>query len=447
MRIVFKVVVVLCWCVLGQLHPVEAADKELLDILLTNGAITKEQYDHLIKKKTPLTKDDVVISLKKGLEIKTKDENFKAAIGGRLHAQAAFHGRDHVGGEEASDGLEIRRGRLYMRGVLYRDWKYKAELDFAGNGVEIKDFWLAYTGLGGLDYIGIGHQKQPYSLEVEMSTNDIPFIERALDYAFTQAVVDRALGLRLQTHGKYWFAAGGIYGQSIDSPETGDEGWGTAGRFIFSPLHDDRRVVHLGIRGAYRVPGDQDRTARFRFESTHQSNLYLVNTGKIRRVDNTVLAGAEAAFVYGPVSLEGEYTHAVVARKGGIGDLDFDGFHIQATWSLTGESRAAAYRIKSGEFKRLKAHQYFYPAVGSWGAWEVAARYGWIDLNDQDVRGGKAQDISVALNWYLNRNIRFMLDYTHVLDITHALGSKWNNQADNEADGLDIVQVRGELIF
>ncbi len=427
---------------------VQAADAELLDILLANGAITKAQYDKLLKKKEPLTKNDVSVSLKKGLQFKTPDGNFKMKIGGRLHAQAAYHSEDHIGGEDATDGVEIRRGRLYAKGVMYRDWKYSAQYDFAGNKTHIKDLWLAYTGLDWLPFIGIGHQKQPYSLEVEMSSNDIPFVERALDYAFTESVVDRAIGLRLQSHGSHWFAAGGVYGSTIGAPKKGgDEGWGTAGRFVFSPLHDENQVIHLGVRGAYRVPDDKDRTERFRFETTHQSSLYLVDTGNIANVDNTVLAGAEAAVVYGPAALVGEYTHAFVNRKGGLNDLDFNGFHVQATWSLTGETRAASYKLKDGEFKRLKPAHYFSPSTGGWGAWEVAARYGWIDLNDQDVRGGKAQDISVALNWYLNRNIRFMLDYTHVLDTNHALGRKWNNQADNEADGLDIVQVRGQLTF
>ncbi|BCX80902.1 phosphate-selective porin OprO and OprP [Methylomarinovum caldicuralii] len=413
-----------------------AADRELLDILLANGAITRDQYDRLLKKKEPLTKNDVEISLKKGLHFKTADGNFETKIGGRMHLQAAYHDRDNIAGQNIDDGLEIRRGRLYAKGVLYHDWKYTAEYDFAGNKTHIKDLWVAYTGLKsyGLDFIGFGHQKQPYSLEVEMSSNDIPFIERALDYGFTEAVVDRALGMRLQTHGHYWFAAAGLYGESIGKGN--DEGWGTAGRFILAPLHDQEKVVHLGVRGAYREPND-DRQQDFHYKSTHQSNLKLVNTGTMRNVDNTALVGAEAAFVYGPVSLEGEYTHAMVERKKGLSDLDFDGFHVQATWSLTGESRAAAYKLKDGEFKRLKPHQYFSLSQGGLGAWELAARYAWIDLNDQEVKGGRAQDFTMALNWYLNPNIRLMFDWTHQL----------NNSRIKQAEDLDIFQLRTQLTF
>ncbi|GAB4359752.1 MAG: OprO/OprP family phosphate-selective porin [Methylohalobius crimeensis] len=427
----------------------QAADKQLLDILLANGAITQEQHDRLLKKEEPLTKDDVEVSLKDGLEFKTADGDFKMEIGGRLHAQAAYHSKDNVAGQSVTDGTEIRRGRLAVDGVLFRDWKYQAEYDFAGNGTRITDLWLAYTGFDWLPFIGIGHQKQPYSLEVEMSSNDIPFVERAIDNGLTQAaLIDRAIGLRMESYGDHWFAAGGVYGDSIGSPSTGDEGWGTAGRFILAPIHDEEKVLHLGVRGAYRVPEDQDRSFRFRYETTHQSDLYIVDTGDIVHVDHAVLTGGEAAAVYGPFAVEGEYNHAFVNRKGGnTRDLDFDAFHVQATWSLTGESRALAYRIKSGEFKRLTPDHNFSLSQGGLGAWELAARYGWINLNDQDIQGGKASDFTVALNWYLNPNIRFMLDYTRVLNTNHALGVRWNSQADREAEDLNIVEMRGQLTF
>ncbi|MBN2700948.1 MAG: porin [Methylothermaceae bacterium] len=427
----------------------QAADKQLLDILLANGAISQEQHDRLLKKEEPLTRDDVEVSLKDGLKFETQDGDFEMKIGGRLHAQAAYHSKDNVAGQKVSDGVEIRRARLRVRGVMFKDWKYQAQYDFAGNEVGIKDLWLAYTGLDWLPFIGIGHQKQPYSLEVEMSSNDIPFVERSLDTEVLQnALIDRAIGLRAQSHGSHWFAAGGVYGQSIDSPDNGDEGWGTVGRFVLAPVHNDQQVLHLGVRGAYRVPEDQNRTVRFRAETTHQSDLFLVDTGDILNVDHSTLAGGEAVAVYGPFSLGGEYTHMFVNRKGdNSDDLDFDGFHAQATWSLTGESRASIYDQEDGEFKRLTPDHNFSLSRGGWGAWELAARYGWVDLNDGNIQGGKASDFTVALNWYVNPHIRFMLDYTRVLDTNHALGVDFNSQADREAEDLNIVEMRGQLTF
>ena len=62
-----------------------------------------------------------------------------------------------------------------------------------------------------------------------------------------------------------------------------------------------------------------------------------------------------------------------------------------------------------------------------WGAWELAARCSYIDLTDNDVRGGRAGDVTLGLNWYFNRNVRIMLNYVY-------------------SQLLDVVPVKGKTI-
>jgi phosphate-selective porin OprO/OprP len=57
-------------------------------------------------------------------------------------------------------------------------------------------------------------------------------------------------------------------------------------------------------------------------------------------------------------------------------------------------------------------------AKGDWGAWEIAGRVSTVDLNDQlaianGVAGGRQTIYTAGLNWYVNRNVRFIFNYLH----------------------------------
>jgi len=110
----------------------------------------------------------------------------------------------------------------------------------------------------------------------------------------------------------------------------------------------------------------------------------------------------------GPFSLQGEYIHSAVDSEQ-AGDPDFSGFYAYASYFLTGEHRP--YKNTAGKFSRVKPKKNF--GAGGPGAWELAARYSHLDLNDEDIEGGELDDITVGLNWYLNPNTRIMWNYVH----------------------------------
>ncbi|HPG24358.1 MAG TPA: porin, partial [Myxococcota bacterium] len=323
------------------------------------------------------------------------------------------------------------------------------EVDFADNNTAIKDFFLSYEGLEGVK-LTVGHQKQPYSLAIEMSSNDIPFTERSIDYDAIVPIVDRAIGVRADANGEHWFLAAGFYGDSVEPGDRNTaEGFGTAARFIFSPIISPERVLHLGFRGAYRKPEVGNEGLQFRDETTHMSDYRILSTGTIQDIDDVVLYGPEAAFACGPFSIFGEYNRQVIMRDRG-NTLQFEGGHIGATWTLTGESRAAAYRIDSGEFKRLTPKQNFSLKNGGIGAWELAGRYAYQNLNDgsasdpSSIEGGREQVLTFALNWYVNPVVRFMLNYNYVLQ---ADSSGTNAVVAKEGEGLNSFTMRAQVTF
>ncbi len=138
--------------------------------------------------------------------------------------------------------------------------------------------------------------------------------------------------------------------------------------------------------------------------------------------------GLEGALVQGPWSLQAEYMQARVQRTSGP-DLAFDGWYAFASWFVTGEHRR--YNHKRGSFKQIRPK-------GRYGAWELAARYSSIDLADQNVQGGQEDNITLGVNWYVNKNLRFMANYI----LVNADPNRYGDQ-----DEPRILQFRGQYHF
>ena len=68
--------------------------------------------------------------------------------------------------------------------------------------------------------------------------------------------------------------------------------------------------------------------------------------------DNKTVYGSEAATVFGPFSLQGEYTQASVDVSSQGSDPDFSGWYVFGSYFLTGQHRL--YKASSGTFSRAK---------------------------------------------------------------------------------------------
>jgi phosphate-selective porin OprO/OprP len=182
------------------------------------------------------------------------------------------------------------------------------------------------------------------------------------------------------------------------------EHWSLMSRTTFAPIARRRKVIHFGVSAEFR---DMIDDSTYSISARPESGLAppIVRTGGLADVDTMVGVGAEAAALFGPVLLQGEYRRAFLQREAGRPDPSFDGGYVQASWVVTGERRQ--YNRNAGLFEGVSPRS-------DWGAVELAVRASQIDLRDETVDGGRARNLTMGVNWYIRSNVRLMFNYVYV---------------------------------
>lgn len=177
------------------------------------------------------------------------------------------------------------------------------------------------------------------------------------------------------------------------------------------------------------------------FQFTSKPEIHLatdfVDTGRFT-ADFANLINPELAIVYGPFSLQTEYTFADINHKRStIGSNDFTGFYVYGSYFLTGEHRK--YERKNGALGRVKPNKNFYWGRGM-GAIELTGRYSKLDLSDRTIDGGKLDDITLGVNWYLNPDTRVMLNYVRAKAVLSNIG-------DTRDGNANLLAMRFQIDF
>lgn len=333
------------------------------------------------------------------------DTGFQWEPKARLHID---YGANDPDVEPMPDGWIVRRATLGLEGQFNSDWSFEVGYGFADDGEirpsdgEFRDVTLEYEGWSAGD-VTLGQFKIPFGLEEATSSNDISLIERSLPVdAFAPS---RRMGVGFTRERHAYSVRAMVFGSSISGK---DRGRGAAVRFTLAPVHTRDTVVHFGVAAVTEKPhGEVD------FDTTPESRVAdvdLVNTGDLIGVDRINRLGLEGAWRSGPYSVQAEWMRASIKRDGERSDANLDGWYVAGSWVLTGESRP----YEGGEFKGVEPG-------GPGGAWELTLRYSRINLDDDDVRGGKEHNVTVGLNYYLSEHVRVMLNYIQVHSRRHGL--------------------------
>lgn len=332
-------------------------------------------------------------------------------IGMRIHTDVAGYAAKGV--TNANGGVALRRLFFYTTGELDLLYPILFALDL---GVEKGSFFVddAYLWVTDLPYVGtfkIGQFKAPMSLSHLTSSSTRPFMEigtpaeafspgSKAGFQIANDAYDRSLTWQLG-----WFADS----QSVPVGDASESVSRVVGRVTGLPFFErfelDQELLHVGLSASWVFSNQQ----RVRYRSRPESFLApeIVDTGDIVASSATLL-GLEAAWVRGPLSLQGEFLGSQV-QSDESGNPLFYGIYGEVSYFLTDDSRP--FNRASAIFGQVAPKRPLTWDDPQIGAWEVAGRLSWTDLSNDQIEGGEVLTLMTGLNWYWSRYGRFLFEY------------------------------------
>jgi phosphate-selective porin OprO/OprP len=390
-----------------------------------------------------------------GLWLESADKAFRFHPMGRLHVDLALmKAGDRVqfapgGIGRVDDAVAFRRLRLGFEGTIWEVFDFHVEPDYGNtfnaegpgqppiiaNTFATTDAWGQVSHLPWIGNIRAGSVKPALSLEHLTSSRFLDFMERSLMFDAFVGGLDNGFQPGFVVHNTAfdqratWQLSATHNQANIFGFNVGDGEYNYCARGTCLPVYEDggRELLHVGVGVSHRTL--DDRQARFRARTLVRNGPAALGTAlaDLRLAgEGQELIVPELAMVIGPFYMAAEYLGTWVhdtafpltgPARMNRGTVFFQGAYVEALYFLTGESRP--YDRRQGVVTRVIPFENFFLVRGSdclvrggLGAWQVGARYSYLDLNDKGVTGGIVHDMTLGLNWFLNPNMKWQLNYS-----------------------------------
>ena len=357
---------------------------------------------------------EITLAADKGASIRSADGQVQLRLGALVQADhRAFIDDD---ARPQNDTFLWRRLRPTLEGSWGDLVGFRLTPEFAGDGASIVDAWVDLK-FSPAATVRVGKVKGPVGLERLQGGGATALVERGFP---TELAPNRDIGAQLQgtlAKSKVSYVLGAYNGapDGRDSPTTNpDDEFEFAGRLFFEPWKGgDGALSGLGFGIA--ASGGDKRGAGNNFLPRYRTPGQATFFGYRAAVaaDGRHARWSPQAYWYaGPLGLLGEYIRSRqdVAVAGTRASLDHRAWQLTGSWVLTGEQ--AGYR-------GVKPDRPFAPGEGGWGAFELVARYGRLDIDDDafplfadpTVSATESTAWALGLNWYPTGSLKLVANY------------------------------------
>ena len=375
------------------------------------------------------------------LVFQNKEANYKMWFDVRIQGDAAvyfgapdFCAKEIDGKSNTShigNGMSLRRTRFAVKAQLDKNWYGELDTDWTSGLPEIKDAYLAFTGVEGLE-IKAGNFKENFSIQRNTTSRYLMFMERAM---VTYLAPSRHLGINARYANKWFWGSFGVFGPELSTSEEQvafedgnkdygyNEGLSYTGKLVFRPLYKSTTSsLHIGGAVSYRDPKLSSTDGYFvgRYSSRNSTGInrkkYL-DTDDVKGLDHELAWTVELAGHWKQLRYETAYIARGMYLDQTVNPLPAqwaEGWYAQASWLLFGgtqnyDSNGAKYTRTTSEHK--------------WGNLEVAFRYEYADFNtgklfsnkvaDTNIFGGSGEAYTIGLNYYPTQNVKIVLNWQY----------------------------------
>ncbi len=404
-----------------------------------------------------------------GLEFRSDDGDFtlkfhnETQIDGRIYDETGQRSLDRLPfpiRNEISNGFSIPRQRLYFNGTIYQSIGYEFVLQHTFGSLGLLHAFGDVRVNDNLN-IRVGRYRTPFSYEWWILPNLVLTTpERSLfgvNFAPNRQTGATAYGTGLDDRLEY---ALGLFNGGRNGFIDTNDGLDFLGYLDVRPFaRGEGPLQHQHLGGSINV-GNQDDLAAPRALRTSANfgdsvglndavPAFFRFNPNVREFGRRVQWGVHLAYFVGPFSLIAEWEAADneygFLESPAQFDIPIGSYYVQAGYFLTGEQITQRTLVEP-----LRP---FNPARGQYGpgAIELAARYSQLELGrevfdlglaDPALWSRDAGSLDLGVNWYWNRNVKFLFDWQHT-----SFGSPVVFGSDTFRSNSDLFWARMQIYF
>lgn len=347
--------------------------------------------------------------------VKATSGNFEWRLIGRV-----FFDGGVLTADSTTTSFQVNDIRLGVAARFMENWEAKVELGYGDSKISLKDIYLNYEQNNHSFRLGLHYE--PFG-NARVGTTNFRFMTNASsDKALGNK---RKLGLSYSYNRKWLNLMAGIFSDGdVEKSKSLNQGYALAAKVVGRPWMKEKRLLHLGLAPRFSSSSDE-----FTFTAGAPTDLLAKNDNIIvqsvvGRVTNQWKLDAELIALYDKWYLQGQY-FLVHLNRFGTKNYNAKAGYIQAGYMILGAKHN--YNAKTGMIVN--------PAPKSL---EVLVRYDNVNLNNAGIRGGRMSDISLGMNYFINKFIAAKINYTHMMPGKTAL---------SVTDDYDVFQARIQFSF